>query len=596
MRARLPGLFRLVLLAVSLCLLAGAGPKPTWRVARSPYFEAYSQANDATVAETLRWFERLRQFFLQQTGLKSDRLLPVRIIGFSSAEEYQLIQLRPTSDAYYVGTPNRDYIVMPALGASQFRIAAHEYTHAVVHALGIHLPPWLNEGMAEVFSTVRIDNQSSTFGGALPAHIQFLKRHPWIPVSELLSVSAESAAGDNRDRVSQFYAESWALTGMLLLSPDYAPKFQQFVALLNAGSPASDVFQKIYSKQVADVEKDLTAWLANGYTTKQTAAMVASEATAIQFSGVSALASRAILADVLLAGGQLERAEALFLQLTREAPQAGDFSAALALIAIRRADLDSARRYWKSAMANGVTDAALCYEFAIRLGGAGVPEEETRSALERAVALNAEFDDARYQLALLELNAGHFDQTIAQFRALKSITPNRAFQYWATLSYALEAVGKNDEAKQAADRAKECAATPGERARAERLIYTANTELAVQFTRDSNGRLLAVTTRVPKGLANHNPFVEPGDELRQARGELKTIECQGQITGIVVDAPEGTLHLSIPDPLHVQIVNGPSEFQCGAQSPLPVVVSYAMASAREGSRGVVRGIEFTNPK
>ena len=105
---------------------------------------------------------------------------------------------------------------------------------------------------------------------------------------------------------------------MLLLSPDYAPKFQQLVALLNAGSPASDVFQKIYSKQVADVEKDLTAWLANGYTTKQTAAMVASEATAIQFSGVSALASRAILADVLLAGGQLERAEALFLQLTRE--------------------------------------------------------------------------------------------------------------------------------------------------------------------------------------------------------------------------------------------------------------------------------------
>ena len=247
-------------------------------------------------------------------------------------------------------------------------------------------------------------------------------------------------------------------------------------------------------------------------------------------------------------------------------------------------------------MANGVTDAALCYEFAIRLGGAGVPEEETRSALERAVALNAEFDDARYQLALLELNAGHFDQTIAQLRALKTIAPNRAFQYWATLSYALEAVGKNDEAKQAADRAKECAATPGERARAERLIYTANTELAVQFTRDSNGRLLAVTTRVPRGLANHNPFVEPGDELRQARGELKTIECQGQITGIVVDAPEGTLHLSIPDPLHVQIVNGPSEFQCGAQSPLPVVVSYAMASAREGSRGVVRGIEFTNPK
>ena len=243
-------------------------------------------------------------------------------------------------------------------------------------------------------------------------------------------------------------------------------------------------------------------------------------------------------------------------------------------------------------MANGVTDATLCYEYAIRLSEAGVPEAEVRGALERAVALKPDFDDARYQLALLELAAGHFDETIVQLQALKSIAPKRVFQYWSTLSYALEAVGKNEEAEHAANRAKECAATPDERARAERLIYTAETELAVQFTRDSNGLMQAVTTRVPRGTVNHNPFIEPGDDMRQARGQLKAIECQGQITGIVVDGQEGTLRLSIPDPLHVQILNGPSEFLCGAQSPLPVVVNYASSSGHDSIRGVVRGIEF----
>lgn len=121
----------------------------------------------------------------------------------------------------------------------------------------------------------------------------------------------------------------------------------------------------------------------------------------------------------------------------------------------------------------------------------------------------------------------------------------------------------------------------------------ADTELAVQFTEDANGHKQAVTTRVPRGTVNHNPFIEPGDQIRQARGQLKEIECQGQITGIVVDAPEGTIQLTIPSPQQVQILNGPSEFQCGAQSPLPVVVSYALTAARDrGSSGVVRGIEF----
>lgn len=592
MRAHWPGSVHLVLLMAIFCPLADAGPAPTWRLARSPHFEAYSQGDDATTAETLRWFERLRQFFLQQAGLNAERMSPVRVIGFRSAEEYKLIQLRPTSDAYYVGTPNRDYIVMPALGATGFRIAAHEYTHVVVHALGVHLPPWLNEGMAEVFSTVRIDDRSSTSGGALPTHIQFLKRHAWMPLAELWSLSADSAARNNRDSASLFYAESWAVTGMLLLSPDYAPKFQQLVALLNAGSSGPDAVERVYSKPLQNVEKDVAEWLANGCTMTKTTPMAASGAISVQFSEVPALTSQAMLADLLLAGGQLERAEAMYGQLAREASESGDFSAALAIIAVRRGDVQAAQQHWKKAMASGVSDAALCYEYAIRLGTAGLPEAETRQALERAVALKADFDDARYQLALLELSAGHFDETIAQLRALKSIAPKRAFQYWSTLSYALEAVGKNEEAKQAAYRAKECATTPGEQVHADRLVYTADTELAVQFTADSNGRMQAVTTRVPRGTVNHNPFIEPGDQMRQARGQLKAIECQGQITGIVVDVPEGTLQLSIPDPLQVQILNGPSEFQCGAQSPVPVVVSYALASARDGSRGVVRGIEF----
>ncbi len=570
--------------------LFAAEPPPRWKVARSPHFEAYSQDDDATISDTLQWFERLRQFFLQRTGLNDERIPLVRVIGFRSAEEYKLVQSRPTSDAYYLGTNGRDYIVMPRLGASEFRVAAHEYTHAVMRAVGVRLPPWLNEGLAELFSTIRIDDGTSTFGGGFQAHTQLLKRRAWLPLSELLMLPADSSLRDDRENTALFYAESWALTYMLVVSPDYGPRFQQLVAAVNAEAPG-DAFERVYSKSLTDVEKDLRAWLMKGGTV--TKPVPAAVNVPVRVSEISATVSQAMLADLLLASGQLDRAETLYRDLVQEAPGSGDFAAALAIIAVKRGDIKRGRELWRKAMASEVSDPMLCYQYAVLDGNAGLPSAETRAALQRAVLLKPDFDDARYLLALNEQNSGDFEETVTELRALKTVPPKRAFQYWSTLAYALDAVGKHEEAKQAAIRAKEFAGSESQRAQAMRLAYMADTELAVQFTEDANGHKQAVTTRVPRGTVNHNPFIEPGDQIRQARGQLKEIECQGQITGIVVDAPEGTIQLTIPSPQQVQILNGPSEFQCGAQSPLPVVVSYALTAARDrGSSGVVRGIEF----
>jgi tetratricopeptide (TPR) repeat protein len=382
------------------------------------------------------------------------------------------------------------------------------------------------------------------------------------------------------------------LTYMLVLSPEYGPKFQQLVAIADARTPG-EAFEKVYSKSLQDVEKDLRAWLAKGGTVTKSARMAAAENAAVRVSVISPTASQAMLAELLLASGQLDRAEELYRDLAQEASGSGDFLAALAIIAVKRGDTERGRQLWRKAMASEVSDAMLCYQYATLDGNAGVPVGEIRAVLERAVSLKPDFDDARYLLALNEQNSGDFEETVTQLQALKTIPPKRAFQYWSALAYALDAIGKHEEAKQAAGRAKEFATSEVERAHAARMAYMADTELAVQFTEDSNGHKQAVTTRVPRGTVNHNPFIEPGDQIRQARGQLKEIECSGQITGIVVDAPEGTIQLTIPNPQQVQILNGPSEFQCGAQSPVSVVVSYALAAARNGSsHGVVRGIEF----
>ncbi|HEV2689754.1 MAG TPA: DUF1570 domain-containing protein, partial [Bryobacteraceae bacterium] len=224
---------RLATLAL-LCASAQADP-PNWILARSNHFELYSQAPERQARAALLWFEQLRAFFVQQTGVDIDHASPVRVIAFRSAAEYQPYRRGASADAFYIGTPARDYIVMASAEAGEFRTAAHEYTHLILRNAGLQHPSWLNEGLAEVFSTVSIGDRGSTLGDDLVANSQVLRRRNWMPVSELLAVTGDSPFAEDRTGAELFYSQSWLLAEMLVLSPSYGPHFHALLTALTLG-------------------------------------------------------------------------------------------------------------------------------------------------------------------------------------------------------------------------------------------------------------------------------------------------------------------------------------------------------------------------
>lgn len=584
-----------VLAALSMLGAAHARPAPTWRLARTQHFEIYSQAGDATARSALMWFEQLRTFFQQQTGLNLDNRPPVLVVAFRSDNEYRPYRLRSTSDAYYVGTESRDYIVMRALDVSEVGIAAHEYAHLILHASGLQLPPWLNEGLAELFSTLRINGRGWSMGGDLPAHAHLLTHEPWMPLSQLLTLPSESPVRDNRDKTALFYAQSWKLTEMLVLSPEYGPRFPTLVAALTSGIPSVQALEQVYAKPLDRIVQDVHSWTETGHkATHVFVPMAATPVTAIGISSVPGSVSQSLMAELLLAIGELDRAELLYRDLARESPGDPSISAALGTIALRKGDRESARQQWKRSIAAGIHDATLCYRYASLAQDAGLPAEEVRPALERAVTEKPDFDDARYSLALLESNTGHYGSAVAQLRAMRRVAPVRAYAYWSAMAYALNELERRDESQAAAQKAMEHATTPAERSNAAQLAYIAQTDLAVQFTRDSNGRTQLVTTRVPHKTADWNPFIEPGDRIRRVEATLRELHCSaGQATGVAVDTAQGPLTLTIPDVFHVLMRNGPAEFMCGPQRPSTVMVEYAASETQGGdAAGVLRGMEF----
>jgi tetratricopeptide (TPR) repeat protein len=565
-----------VLIALSMPLFAA--PAPSWRLARSEHFEIYSDTSDGRAREMLMWFEQLRAFFEQQAGEKPGSSSPVRVIVFASQQEYRPYGLRSTADAYYVGSESQDFIVMGTDDPARFGLAAHEYAHLVMRTSGAALPPWLKEGLAELFATLHITEHATELGGALPGRLRTLQTRAWIPLPDLLSLSEESHRSLERGAMDVFYAESWALTEMLALSPKYAPSFPK---ILNR--PALDA---------ATVTRDLHQWVNQRKFPSLQLPEVITPAVPVDVSDVPPLTSRLLLAQVLLAAGEFDRAEARFMSLAQEAPDSPDVSAGLGVIALHKGDSEAARRAWKRAIDDGITDARLCYHYAILADQAGLPADDIRPALRRAVALKPDFDDAHYQLALLEKNAGHYAAAIEQFVAMRTVSDKRAYAYWLAIADTYNELGRRDEAQAAARHASEHATNAAERARAAEESYIAQTDLGVQFASDAAGHLQLVTTRTPHQQSDWNPFIEPADDIHRVQGTLREIDC-GQLTTIRVEESGKLLTLAIPDLQHVRMRHAPADFVCGPQ-PEATKVTVDYARTQNGTAtGIVRGMDFS---
>jgi len=512
-----------LLASLLLCCTAGAQTVRTWALAANPRFEVYSQAGAESARAALAWFEQLRTWLIRETGLKPDRLRPARVIGFATPEEYRRYRLHASADAYYMGTEGRDYIVMVMSGPNEFGIAAHEYAHMVLHSTGWQLPPWLGEGLAELFGTVRIAGRGATLGGDRPEHLQTLRRRAWIPLAHLLRLTAEARERQAPDETAVFYAQSWALAEMLVLSPEYQPRLRALIASLASGVPDDASMVSTYGRPLESIAADLHHRIE-----RRRPAIVrldgASPVTAAPATDVDQFQIRLLLASLLLDAGEWQRAEPLYHELLRDVPASGDVRAALGTIAFRQGDRAAARREWQRALDLGVTDDALCFRYSILAQDAGAPAAEIRAILERAIAIRPQFDDARYSLALLLKNAGDADAAVRHLRAMQEVPAVRAFAYWTALSDALNSLERFDEAEAAAKTAGSYAATHAERMRASELAYIARTEVAVQIDRDPDGHARMVTTRIPRRTSDWNPFVQPGDDVRRVEGLLREID------------------------------------------------------------------------
>jgi hypothetical protein len=585
-----------VLLLAAFVPLGCRGSDIGWTLVRSPHFHVYSQFGEHDGRSIALTLEQLRTFFLTSgalgahAALENDR--PVRVLQFATTSAYASFRPRASADAFFVGSEAVNYIVLAPAGPNRPRTLAHEYAHLVLHSAGIHLPPWFAEGIAEVFSSLDITPRESLMGGDLPARSQVLRNHALIPLEKLLTMGEDDPLRSRRDDAAVFYAESWELTHMLLFLPQYSSKAGALWAAFNSGAIAGPKLASIYGRSIEIINSDLRAWM-NAPKTAIPLPGVPSKDQRARASSVNRADSDSVLAALVLASGDLDRAQAVYRILQTERSSDPAVAATLGSIALRKHDDVKAILEWKRAFDLGVRDPVLCYQYATLLENAHAPDDQIAAALRRAIELKPGYDDARYRLGLLESSRQNHTAALEQLRAMRSVPHARAYTYWLTIASALLGSDQRPAAKAAAEKAIAFATTRDQRQLAALLELDTETDVTVQFACDSQGNLQMVTSRKPHGATGWNPFIEFGDQTRTATGQIRKVECTaGAITGFEISDTSATVRVSLPDPSHVLIEGGNPEFYCGAEDGRKVTIQYAAKPAQDGTQGILRGMHF----
>jgi hypothetical protein len=243
-----------------------APAKSPWITITSLHFEVRTNAGEETGREVLAHFEQVRRFFfrdLKETSVSSER---VSVVAFASEEDFAPYRTKEFAHGYYYRSENREFIVLLVDSADLINLigVTHEYVHLLVSHHNWNPAPWLNEGLAEFYSTLAVKQESVQVGTTIPGAVESLKSTDILPLKQLFAVNDRSPYYNETAKANVFYTSAWALIHMLTFSPKYAGRFSEFVTAVSAGQSSEGALVRSFRQPLTVVEQDLRDYVRHG--------------------------------------------------------------------------------------------------------------------------------------------------------------------------------------------------------------------------------------------------------------------------------------------------------------------------------------------
>ena len=592
----------IALLLVVAGLAQGAPPK--WVKLRSANFELFTSAGERAGRRTIQQFERTRGFFRQAWQWEASDPVPVRIVLFRSKKEYLPYRPGEVAAAFYLSGHDADLIVLVA--GNESSAAIHEYVHLLVRHLGLRLPLWMNEGLADLYSSMRQVSGQFVVDYAPPERIATLRGENWVPLEQVLLAGRDSQHYTERERAGKFYAESWALTHMLTLSQEYRPKVTELLQLLTDGTPSVTALETVYGIPIEKLQRELQSYV------RQDRLNAAVFDIKLDKSGERPSAEPAaglevglLLADLLANTKKTEEALAMYEKVSSENPEAPGPYEGLGYLEYRLGDKDQARIHFGHAFELGSKNPRMLQRYAGLQREAG--DENIVMTLLRAVQASPEDVETKLVLGSHFLQKGSYVQAVAILGQVRNANAEQARPLLRMLAHARLMLNQRESGRQAARQLLDLARTPEEINHAQRLLALLERDPADV----SEGRPLSqdgardeFSEREVRLIPDETPVAPRGPENRRPRketsmvaGSFVRLDCLGDQARMDLAVGGETVSLLIDDGGLVGLKGSDADrvdLHCGEQKPRSVVVRFLPAENTElGTQGVVRTIEFT---
>lgn len=325
--------------------------------------------------------ELLHRVFLSANGLGERDPVPVTVYLFDRRKDFDAY--KPDSVAksavrgLYLSRPDRATIMV--VSGEQFeetrRVIFHEYIHHLLRVTGATPPLWLNEGMAEVFSTIEVKGDKLIFGRPIPGHVYQLQTSTLIPLASLFMSGAAGIYGSGDSHAGLFYAQSWALLhywyfGRTKTSKD---RIDQFIAVcMQQGrqieaAELQVLFREATGGDYAQMQDRLESYVRTGKYQARTMPLPSGVPERGSFAARSVPSDelRERLAELALRVRSDPHARLVLLEAIR-GPRAARALETLGTHALVEQNENVAMQRWREAVAAGSSNPAVYHQIGIR--------------------------------------------------------------------------------------------------------------------------------------------------------------------------------------------------------------------------------------
>jgi tetratricopeptide (TPR) repeat protein len=416
-----------VVVGVAVLAAISHAAGPPWTLVRSEHLTIVGRQSPKTLQRIAVELEQFREV-LGGLILNAQRplSLPTHVYVFDSRKELQpFLPVRNGRVASLGGYFHHDDDVNDvALALEEYEesvpIVFHEYTHLLVRNAAKSIPVWLNEGLAEYYSTYALESRGTRahIGRPIAHHVALLRQH-FMPLSQLIAVDTASALYNEGERRSVFYAEAWALTHYLMIEMPKGPAaINTYATAIARGQRPDEAFRSAFGSAPADFERELRRYVQRSAFRSTFFVFLQPVRVPAPDIGrpVSTADAEAWLGDLQRRVGRGDEAALRIEAAAALAPSASMPQLALGLLRLDQGRADEAWPAFERAVTGAPDDFFAQYSYGVSLlrqaaagGDAGrtVAIDRARQALGTASAINPSSSDAFASLAYAEMMADH---------------------------------------------------------------------------------------------------------------------------------------------------------------------------------------------